>query len=71
MNANKRNSGEPIENLAIGTIIEVDGSRIIAELNPSLTELSARLRRGNLFHWAIRFYPTNTLRPAANLCVCE
>ena len=40
MNAKKRNPGEPIENLAIGTIIEVDGSRIIAELHPSLTELS-------------------------------
>ena len=32
--------GEPIENLEIGTIIEVDGSRIIAELKPDLTELS-------------------------------
>ena len=31
MNTRKRTSGEPIENLAIGTIIEVDGSRIIAE----------------------------------------
>ena len=40
MKAKKRNPGEPIENLAIGTIIEVDGSRIIAELHPSLTELS-------------------------------
>ena len=32
--------GEPIENLAIGKIIEVDGSRIIAELDADLTELS-------------------------------
>ena len=40
MNVKKRNPGEPIENLAIGTIIEVDGSRIIAELHPGLTELS-------------------------------
>ena len=40
MNAKIRNPGEPIENLAIGTIIEVDGSRIIAELHPGLTELS-------------------------------
>ncbi len=30
----------PIENLAIGKIIEVDGSRIIAELNPDISELS-------------------------------
>jgi len=40
MNTNKRSPGEPIENLAIGTIIEVDGSHIIAELDPGLTELS-------------------------------
>lgn len=40
MNAEKRNPADPIENLAIGKIIEVDGSRIIAELDPSLTELS-------------------------------
>ena len=32
--------GEPIENLAIGRIIEVDGSHIVAELDPDLTELS-------------------------------
>ena len=40
MSAEKRNPADPIENLAIGKIIEVDGSRIIAELDPSLTELS-------------------------------
>ena len=40
MNAEQRNPGDPIENLAIGKIIEVDGSRIIAELDPNLTELS-------------------------------
>lgn len=40
MNAEKRNLADPIENLAIGKIIEVDGSRIIAELDPGLTELS-------------------------------
>lgn len=40
MNTDKHNRGEPIENLAIGKIIEVDGSRIIAELDPGLTELS-------------------------------
>jgi len=40
MTTEKRYPGEPIENLAIGKIIEVDGSRIIAELDPSLTELS-------------------------------
>ena len=28
-------SSEPIENLSIGTIIEVDGSHIIAELHPA------------------------------------
>lgn len=40
MNTQSRNSGDPIPNLAIGKIIEVDGSRIIAELDPGLTELS-------------------------------
>ncbi|MCU7928694.1 MAG: ATP-binding protein [Candidatus Thiodiazotropha sp. (ex Dulcina madagascariensis)] len=32
--------GNPIENLAIGKIIEVDGSRLIAELDPNISELS-------------------------------
>jgi hypothetical protein len=36
----KRNPGDPIENLAIGKIIEVDGSHVIAELDPGLRELS-------------------------------
>ncbi len=40
MKAQKRNPADPIENLAIGRIIEVDGSHIIAELDPGLTELS-------------------------------
>jgi len=40
MSSERRDSGEPIENLAIGKIIEVDGSHIIAELEPTLTELS-------------------------------
>lgn len=40
MSADLRNPGDPIENLAIGKIIEVDGSRIIAQLDPKLTELS-------------------------------
>lgn len=40
MNVATRHPGSPIENLAIGKIIEVDGSRVIAELDPGLTELS-------------------------------
>lgn len=32
--------GRPIENLAIGKIIEIDGSRMIAELDPNISELS-------------------------------
>jgi uncharacterized protein len=35
-----QNPNDPVENLAIGTIIEVDGSHIVAELKPSITELS-------------------------------
>jgi uncharacterized protein len=34
------NPNDPIENLSIGTIIEVDGSHIVAELKPGITELS-------------------------------
>ena len=48
MNTNKRNPGEPIENLAIGKIIEVDGSHIVAELDPGLTELS-RVYAGQVY----------------------
>ena len=40
--------GEPIENLAIGKIIEVDGSRIIAELDANLRELS-RVYEGEVY----------------------
>ena len=39
---------EPIENLAIGKIIEVDGSRIIAELDAELRELS-RVYEGEVY----------------------
>ena len=45
MNMQHRKPGDPIQNLAIGKIIEVDGSRIIAELDPRLTELSRVLCR--------------------------
>ena len=40
MNAGTRNPADPIANLAIGKIIEVDGSHVVAELDPGLTELS-------------------------------
>ena len=40
MSAETHNPNEPIENLAIGTIIEVDGGHIVAELKPGITELS-------------------------------
>ncbi len=40
MKTQRRDPGDPIQNLAIGKIIEVDGSRIVAELDPGLTELS-------------------------------
>lgn len=40
MSVVNNNPNDPINNLAIGKIIEVDGSHIIAELEPSLTELS-------------------------------
>lgn len=40
MSTEPQNPNAPIENLAIGTIIEVDGSHIVAELKPGITELS-------------------------------
>ncbi|MDR4508294.1 MAG: DUF87 domain-containing protein [Candidatus Brocadiaceae bacterium] len=40
MNTIGRNPNDPIENLAIGKIIEVDGSHVVAELDPSIQELS-------------------------------
>lgn len=36
----KKNPNEPISNLEIGAIIEVDGTHIIAELDPKITELT-------------------------------
>ena len=48
MNSDIRNPGEPIENLAIGKIIQVDGTRIIAELDAGLTELS-RIFAGDVY----------------------
>lgn len=40
MNLNKNFANEPDENLAIGKIIAVDGSRIVAELDSGIQELS-------------------------------
>lgn len=40
MNTKGRNPNDPIENLAIGKIIEVDGSHVVAELDPGIQELS-------------------------------
>lgn len=40
MSAGLRNPNDTIDNLAIGKIIEVDGSHIVAELDPKLSELS-------------------------------
>ena len=48
MNSYKRNPGDPIENLAIGKIVEVDGTHIVAELDPSVTELS-RIYSGEVY----------------------
>lgn len=36
----RRNPNEPIPNLEIGTVIEVDGTHIVAELDPKITELT-------------------------------
>jgi uncharacterized protein len=44
----KRNPNEPITNLEIGTVIEVDGTRIVAELDPMITELT-RVYGGTIY----------------------
>jgi DNA helicase HerA-like ATPase len=48
MSTESHNPNDPLENLAIGTIIEVDGSHIIAELKPGITELS-RVFGGDIY----------------------
>lgn len=40
MSKDTQRPGDPIENLAIGTIIEVDGTHIVAELHSDIAELS-------------------------------
>jgi hypothetical protein len=40
MTLRNRNPGDPIENLLIGTIIEVDGTHIVAELDAQIAELT-------------------------------
>jgi hypothetical protein len=40
MTTESHNPNAPVENLAIGTIIEVDGAHIVAELKQGITELS-------------------------------
>lgn len=42
------NPNEPIENLSIGSIIEVDGTHIVAELDPQIIELS-RVFAGDVY----------------------
>jgi len=48
MNPETRSPNEPIENLAIGTIIEVDGTHIVAELDSRILELS-RVFAGDVY----------------------
>ena len=48
MNPERRSPNEPIENLAIGTIIEVDGTHIVAELDSRILELS-RVFAGDVY----------------------
>lgn len=48
MTTTQRNPGDPIENLAIGRIIEVDGPHIVAELDAKIAELT-RVFNGVLY----------------------
>ena len=40
MNAKRELPGDPVDNLVIGTIIEVDGTRIVADLHADIAELT-------------------------------
>lgn len=48
MNKTHQQPGDPIENLAIGIIIEVDGTHIVAELDAQISELS-RVYGGEIY----------------------
>ncbi|MGC3967611.1 MAG: DUF87 domain-containing protein [Pirellulales bacterium] len=48
MNSTQRNPGDPVENLAIGRIIEVDGTHIVAELDAQIAELT-RVYNGTIY----------------------
>ncbi|MDY0167575.1 MAG: DUF87 domain-containing protein [Thermoguttaceae bacterium] len=48
MSKELRNPGDPVENLAIGTIVEVDGTHLVAELDPSISELT-RVYAGDIY----------------------
>lgn len=48
MSKGQRNPGDPVENLAIGTIVEVDGTHLVAELDPNINELS-RVFAGDIY----------------------
>lgn len=48
MSMELRNPGDPVENLAIGTIVEVDGTHLVAELAPNINELS-RVYAGDIY----------------------
>ncbi|MCL4692078.1 MAG: DUF87 domain-containing protein [Candidatus Hydrogenedentes bacterium] len=43
-----RKPGDPVENLAIGTIVEVDGTHLVAELDPTISELT-RVYAGDIY----------------------
>lgn len=48
MSRELRNPGDPVDNLAIGTIVEVDGTHLVAELDPNINELS-RVYAGDIY----------------------
>ena len=48
MNPSNRYPGDPVETLAVGTVIEVDGTHVIAELDSELAELT-RVYNGTIY----------------------
>ena len=48
MTQQMKNPNDPIDNLAVGRLIEVDGTHIVSELDPDIKELS-RVFRGEAY----------------------
>ena len=53
--SSRKNPNEPISNLEIGAVIEVDGTHIVADLDPMISDLSRVYGWCDLSDWSIWF----------------